>query len=131
MIEFPPYSMRLAWGGRAYVSTDVRTYRFPLCSTGLRPPLGPKPKKGQVPFPSHQLRIEKKMVVGIEISGEWGRQKPRKWGIGILKRGKKMGWGGDGEDKKRVAVMKIWRSRKLGCVLNLKRDVVGMEIGSM
>merc|ERR1711989_87794 len=22
---------------------DVRTYRFPLCSTGLCPPLGPKP----------------------------------------------------------------------------------------
>ena len=38
-------SLMLAWGGRAYVSTDVRTYRFPLCSTGLRPPLGPKPKK--------------------------------------------------------------------------------------
>ena len=26
--------------------TDVQTYRFPLCSTGLFPPLGPKPKKG-------------------------------------------------------------------------------------
>ena len=25
--------------------TDVQTYRFPLCSTGPRPPLGPKPKK--------------------------------------------------------------------------------------
>ena len=25
--------------------TDGRTYRFPLCSTGLHPPSGPKPKK--------------------------------------------------------------------------------------
>ena len=31
-------------GGGTDVRTYVQTYRFPLCSTGLRPPLGPKPK---------------------------------------------------------------------------------------
>ena len=46
-----PASDRPQGGGRAdvrtYVRTDVRTYRFPLYSTGLRPlrfPPGPLPK---------------------------------------------------------------------------------------
>ena len=44
----PEAGLGLKGGGRTdvrtYGRTDVQTYRFPLCSTGLRPPLGPKPK---------------------------------------------------------------------------------------
>ena len=41
----PPRGWLRCWG----VCTGVQTYRFPLCSTGLRPPSGPKPKKPVAP----------------------------------------------------------------------------------
>ena len=50
-----------------YVWTDIRTYRFPLCSTGLRPPSGPKPKKrnpGGVLGESKIKREKRKMMLG-------------------------------------------------------------------
>ena len=52
--------------GRMDVRTYGRTYRFPLCSTGLRPPSGPNLKKAlAITRPTNRNMYVQDLVVGF------------------------------------------------------------------